>query len=175
MTRLPPQWSQEQPYPAAQDRQLIRAIWSPGVMGMTAAIVPDSMQVQIEAGRAVVPDPDPVEGAWLCTATAAERVQIGTPPAAGQNRIDLIVVTVDDPNRQWEFLVVPGSPSSSAVRPATPPGATAVWAVQARGGSAVLQAGDLVDRRQLIGSIRMGDEQPGPADGVLLWLDTSDD
>ena len=164
MTRLTPLWSQSGDYPASIDRQLIKSIWPlAGVNGMAAAIVPETMQIQIAEGYAVIHDANG-EGAWLCVSDAPERVAIGTAPASGQNRTDLVAVAVadgDDP--AWSFQVIPGTPSTGpAPGPAAPPGTVAICYINVLGGSAVLN-GLLTDWRR----------SPGPPVGAItaIWPD----
>lgn len=154
MTRLTPLWSQDGDYPASTDRQLIRAIWpGGGVVGMAPAVVPETMQIQIANGAVVVPGADPAQGSFLCACDAPERVAIGTAPASGQNRTDLVVAAVadgDDP--AWSFQAIPGTPTTGAApAPALPAGTVAICSVAVSGGSAVL-TNPVIDLRRDTGA-----------------------
>jgi hypothetical protein len=147
VTRLTPIWSQSGDYPASTDRQLIRAIWpTGGVMGMTAAIVPETMQIQIAPGAAVIPA---TEGSWLCVSDAPERVAISTAPPSGQVRADLIVAgpVVDGDDPAWAFQAISGTPTAGTPTvPAAPAGTLPITFVNVLGGTAVLTGG-VADRR----------------------------
>jgi hypothetical protein len=124
------------------------------------------MQIQIAAGYAVIQDPDG-EGAWLCVSDAPERVAIGTAPASGQNRTDLVAVAfVDGADPAWSFQVIPGTPGTAnpAPGPAAPPGTVEVCYINVLGGSAVL-SGQLTDWRR----------SPGPpiAAVTAIWPDVT--
>lgn len=186
MTRLQPLWSQPGSYPATTDRQLIRAIWpNGGVRGLDPAVVPESMQIQLEAGSVVVPAASASMGSFLCVSDAPERVAIGTAPPSGQDRIDLVTVSVDpgagapppadDPGWRppsWTPQAQAGTPGPNPVQPAPAAGTVPICAIRVRGGSAVLNPADLTDLRsdassQNPGSVAVGSYVIG---GGWFWI-----
>jgi microcystin-dependent protein len=126
---------------------------------MAAAVVPESMQIQIEAGVVVIPAAEASLGAWLCASDAPERIAIDTAPPVGQDRIDLIAATVsdgDDPGWTWQAQA--GAPSASPVSPVPAAGTIPICAILVRGGAAVLSSGDIVDRRPAVSAgVDVGD------------------
>lgn len=144
MARLTPLWMQSGEYPAATDRQLIGAIWpNGGAAGLGVSVVAGSRNVNIAAGRAVVPQAD--GSAYLCVATSGETVSIPAASPAGTNRYDQIVVRVrdGDPNNDFIFDVVQGSGSASPPLPAVPAGTFRIGLVYVEGGAAFLTAGNV--------------------------------
>jgi hypothetical protein len=148
-------WEQNVRFPAANDRRLIGSLWpSGGVIGMASSVVASSMQLNIAAGQAVVPDPNTFGGAYLCVSDAVEVVTIGNPGPVGQNRIDVVTVQPRDtalggPSDDWLFNVVVGATASSPTAPAVPAGQLAICQIYVPGASGTpsLVAGNLTDRR----------------------------
>ena len=162
MTRLLPLWSQSGSYPATTDRQLIGAALPLGVVGgMAPSVVPSSMQIQIAAGQATVPDTaTPPNGAWLCSSDASENVAIASASTGGSNRIDLVTVAVTDATPSWAFNVIQGTTiAGNPTPPAVPAGQIAICSIAVPGASAVLTAANLTD-------LRMTQLPANPVDGA---------
>ena len=164
MTKYAPMWLQGGSYPALSDRMVVAAALGGGgvlpqasFVGMAPTVVPTSMQVQVAAGRAVVPVSATDLGAYLCVCDAPEVIASPAAPGAGQNRYDLYVIRPRDPavnasytQNDWLLDVVPGTPSASPTPPtaaSAPSGTVAVATCLVVGGQATLTAGNLTDLR----------------------------
>lgn len=162
MTRYQPIWLQGGNYSAIQDRMLVAAALGGGgvlpagnITGMTPQVAGSSMNVQITAGRAVVPVDATSPAAYLCVSDAPEQATSPAAPASGQSRIDLFIIRPRDPavnaaytQNDWIFDVVPGTPvASGPTVPATPAGCLAVCQVLVVGGQATLSQANLTDMR----------------------------
>jgi len=143
MTLTVPLWLNNQPdppgYTATDDRQLIAALVSEGVIGAADLKVSQrgagaNFSVDVAAGAAAVVGDDVAgQGTYLIRSTAVENVAIPTKPAtAGQSRNDLLVAQVRDSNisgsyDDWLLTVVSGAATSGTpVDPALPPTALAL-------------------------------------------------
>ena len=134
MTLKAPLWEQNDTYSATQDRQLIDALWSAGVVGVSDLIVSQrgagaNMSVDVAAGSAVVAGTDTTgQGKYLCKSDAVVNVSLATAPSTGQTRIDLIIAQVRDSdaiggaNNDWQIVAVTGTAATTGtqVAPATP-------------------------------------------------------
>ena len=167
MTRYAPMWLQGGSYPAIQDRMVVAAalggggvLPQPSFVGMVPTVVATSMNVQIAAGRCVVPVSPTDVGAYLCVCDASEVVTSPAAPGAGQNRYDLYIIRPRDPavnatytQNDWLLDVVPGTPSASPTPPtasSAPAGTVAVATCLVVGGQATLAAGNLTDLRAVL-------------------------
>jgi len=158
-----PVWMQEGTYSARQDRQLIAALSSGGVVAPHAGgfavserAAGPNFTVDVAAGRAVVPGTSqPGQGSYLCVSTATENVAV--PPAPGANsRVDLVVVRVRDsqvagPDNDFVVEVVEGVAGADPVAPAVPDDAVALAEVVVSSDAVAVTDSMIGDRRQAAG------------------------
>jgi hypothetical protein len=110
------------------------------------------MTVDIAPGYVAVPTANNT-GTTLCTSDAAEQVTLPAAPAAGTDRIDLIVCHARGTdldggvNNDFVFESVQGVPAASPVAPATPPGMVALAQVYLVGGSAAVDPAKITNVR----------------------------
>jgi hypothetical protein len=183
MARLPPLWQQNNAYRAQEDRRLIGELWpAVAVRGMTATVVTGTMEIQVAQGAAIALDARVVGASYLCVSDAPENVPITTAPPAGQDRIDVVVVTPRDSqfggaSNDWVFASVVGVPAPNPVVPAVPAGSTAIAQIRVVGGSAFIAAANLLDRRPArVLAAGMPDSAPrgavayatGPASAIVI-------
>ena len=95
----PPLWLQNQEYPARLDRQLIAACLPEGIirgLGVSPHTPAPDYSVTVAAGMAAVQGDDEADqGAYL--ALVPEPVSLTVAAPSGMNRIDVIVLRVNDP------------------------------------------------------------------------------
>jgi hypothetical protein len=114
------------------------------------------MQVVVTPGAVAVPTPNNT-GTTLCTSDAPENVTLIAAPAAGNNRIDLIVCLArgndldGGVNNDFVFSAVAGVVAATPAVPAIPAGAVAVAQVYVTGGASAIVAGNITDRRPISG------------------------
>lgn len=164
MTLSTPVWMQNATYTASEDRLVIGAMWSAGVLHPTYLKVSPrgagaNMSVDVASGSAVVQgSAGPDQGKYLVNSTAVENVPISASPASGQSRIDILVARVRDSSvsgasDDWVLEVIDGTPTSGAPSAPTVPASSLLLArVQVLGGSASIVSRDIRDRRVLSGS-----------------------
>jgi hypothetical protein len=152
MTRYAPQWLQASSYAAGVDRRLLGALWPlPACAG--CAVTPGAgMQVSVAAGQVAAPTPNNT-GSTLCTSDAPEPVTLIAAPAAGNNRIDLVICQPrgndldGGVNNDFVFSAIAGAVAASPTVPAIPAGAVALAQVYVAGGSSAIVAGNITDLR----------------------------
>ena len=125
----PPLWLQNVPYPARMDRQLIALNPEGIVRGLAVAPhtpAPD-YTVTVNDGLAVIyGDDEDDQGAYLAVNPEPVAVTIAAP--AGQNRVDLIILRVNDPQAggpagdNTTVDVLQGTPTSGTAAPPAMPG-----------------------------------------------------
>lgn len=154
-----PAWLQNGIYPARVDRQLIDAVWSEGVhsgLAVTPRAEGANFSVDVAAGRGVVlGDDQSAQGSYLLTLTGKVNVPIGVP--ASQNRIDLVVLRVNDPQAggptgdNGAVGVIAGTPGSTPAPPALPASAIELARVTvASGAASILSAA--IDQTMRVGA-----------------------
>lgn len=154
MARYAPLWQQNQTYSASLDRSLFSTLFPVG--GVTdggASVVANTMNVNINAGRAAVPL-QAGQHVALCYWSALETVTLPAAPGTGLTRIDLICIQVRDNaldsggNNDFILSVVSGVASATPAPPPVPANALAIWSVPVPGGAANLNGVPLTDLRQ---------------------------
>lgn len=94
-----PLWMQDLTYPARIDRQVMRSMWTEGVvsgLGLRQRAEGANMSVDLLAGSALVDGDDQTgQGSYLLTTDG--KVNIPFDNAAAQPRVDLIILRVNDP------------------------------------------------------------------------------
>ena len=157
MAHDPPLYEQALSYPAQVDRRaLLGSIWpGGGGAGGKPTAVANTMGVSIAPGWLAVPLVSG-QGSAVCRWDAAEVVTLAAAPASGNQRWDLVVCQVRDPDldggANGDFVLTPvtGVPAAaSPVVPATPPNAALISMHLITGGQANLNAATLWDRRPL--------------------------
>jgi hypothetical protein len=159
MTRYAPLWQQNSSYPASVDRGLISTLWpASGVAGGAPSLVANTLNVQVAPGAAAVALSSAANLSELCRWDAAESVTLAAGPAAGNTRIDLVVLQVRDQvldagaNNDFLFVAVTGVPSTGVPAvPAVPTNAYAICQVTVPAQAANLNAATLVDLRATLG------------------------
>jgi hypothetical protein len=156
MTRYAPQWLQASNYAAGVDRRLIAALWPIAACAGCAVTPGAGMQVVVAPGQVAAPTPNNT-GSTLCTSDAPENVTLLAAPAAGNNRIDLIVCQPrgndldGGVNNDFIFTAIAGVVAASPAVPAIPAGAVALAQVYVTGGASAIVAGNITDRRPISG------------------------
>lgn len=188
MTQLNPNWIQASTYSARLDRQVVKAMYTEGVIsGMQVAQrgAGANMSVDIPVGVGVVYGDDQADqGAYLLTCTVLENVVIAAAPGSNSRR-DLVYWRVNDPNAggpagsNSAFGVVTGTAAASPTLPALPTSAIPLAEV-------LVTAGDVTVVTAKITTLRVpaytltgippgfatpwfGTEALVPADCVLLY------
>lgn len=161
MTLKDPLWMQNLEYTAAEDRTLIGALFSEGVVGPNDLVVGPraagaNMSVDVSIGSAVIlGDDGPDQGSYLVQNTAIVNRSVGAAPSAGLTRIDLVVATIRDAaviggvNNDWVVTVIAGTASATPVAPAVPASSIALATVTVPNGLASVTSGQIVDKRKL--------------------------
>lgn len=129
MTQLNPNWIQALTYSARLDRQVVKAMYTEGVIsGMKVAQrgAGANMSVDIPVGVGVIYGDDQADqGAYLVTCTVLENVVIAAAPGSNSRR-DLVYWRINDPNAggpagsNSAFGVVTGTAAASPTLPALP-------------------------------------------------------
>jgi hypothetical protein len=145
-------WAQNAAFPAAQDRQVLGAIWPTAAVTGMAAAVATLMNITVARGACSVPDPNTYGAAYLCISDATDTVTIGAAPPSGQNRIDVVTVmprdsAVSGTFNDWLYNIVVGTVAVSPTVPVVPAGQVAIVQVAVTGGATSLVAGNLTDIR----------------------------
>jgi hypothetical protein len=159
VTRYTPLWLQSGSYPAGVDRRLIDALWPSRGAGSASASngaavtkVAGTMTVSIAPGAIVVPTANGT-GAVLCVWDTAEVVTFAPAPGSGLQRFDSLILQPrgndldGGTNNDFVFSAVTGSPASSPVWPALPPGCATFAGMVIPGGVASLDTASLLDIR----------------------------
>jgi hypothetical protein len=152
MTRFAPQWLQADSYAASVDRRLIGALWPTPASTGCAVTVSSGMTLNVAAGQVAVPTPNNT-GSVLCTSDAVEQVTLTAAPAAGNNRIDLVVCQArgndldGGTNNDFIFTNVSGTVAASPTPPAVPAGSVALAQVYVGGGVAAIVPANITDQR----------------------------
>ena len=153
--RYQPLWQQNASYPAGTDRILVNTLWPASVTaGGAPSIQANTLNVSIAPGTTAVALTSGNNSA-LCRWDAAEVVALGSVPAAGQSRIDLIVLQVRDAaldagaNNDFLFQVIPGTATTGTpAPPAVPVNAAPICQVTVPGGGTNnLNSATIGDRR----------------------------
>jgi hypothetical protein len=158
MTRFTPLWQQAGSYSAQVDRGLLSALWpTPAAVGAIAAPVSNTMNVSIPPGTIAVPL-QAGQNTALCRWDANEVVTSTAAPAAGNTRIDVVILQVRDPqldagvNNDFIFQVLAGAPSTGTpVAPTVPNNAAPVCSYVVPAAVANLNGVAITDLRRGIG------------------------
>ena len=183
MTRHQPLWQQAGEYPAARDRQLMASVWpSGGGAGGRPTKVNNTMDQSIPPGWLAVPLQG--HGTVVCQWDEAEVITHTAAPPTGQQRWDIVVCQVHDPDidggtvGDFTFDLITGVPAtSSPVIPTVPPNAVQMTWLLVNGGQANLNTANYYDKRPLGYAVvrHLGGAQtlPNTAYGQV-WYDTVD-
>lgn len=178
MTYEKPLWLQDAAvsYAAQDDRRLITALWSEGVISglrVSQRGAGANLSVDVAVGRAVVTGDDNTgQGNYLCEVSgSAANLAIGSPPATA--RIDLVVLSVRDPQqggpagKDIVLAVVAGTPSGSPSPPATPTSSIVLAQVRVNNGASSIVDANITDVRPVA-------LMPGELPGVPVpWFGSS--
>jgi hypothetical protein len=154
VTRHQPLWLQQGSYPASVDRQLPGALWPEGRVDGCAVTLSAGTTVNIAPGRMAVPSGSFANGSTLCSSDAVEQLALPAPPAAGADRIDLVVCRArgndldGGVNNDFIFDFVTGADGAPPVKPATPPGTLLLASVYQVGGTAAIDPARISDDRR---------------------------
>jgi hypothetical protein len=176
MTRYVPLWLQSGSYAASVDRRLVGALWPSARVDGMAVTVASGTTVNVAVGNAAVPTPNNT-GSSLCVSDAVEQVALPAAPAAGLNRIDVVIVRPRGTdldggvNNDWIFDYVTGAEAATAVVPATPAGTAALANVTRPGGQAAIVAGNIADVRPAAGLSTPTPPPPVTTGGLVSWTD----
>lgn len=158
----PPIWQQNRQYSARLDRTVVDLIFGEGVVDTAAgdfAVVetsPQSLSVAVGVGRAVVAGDDETrQGKYLVVNEAVLNVPLSAAPVGPNDRVDLIVLQVNDPvagsgrspQNVAEVVAISGTPAPSPVAPALPDTAIALASVYVKAGSTFVASVDITDLR----------------------------
>jgi hypothetical protein len=158
----PPIWQQNRAYSARLDRTILDLIFTEGVVDPdldnfeVTETTPQSLSVAIDVGRAVIDGDDEVrQGKYLVVNDAVLNVPITAAPLAPNDRIDLIVLRVNDPvagsartpPNVCEVVAIPGTPGTVPVAPAVPDTAIPLAQVYVAAGATFIATADITDRR----------------------------
>lgn len=152
MTRFTPLWLQAGSYAASVDRRLMGALWPTAAVSGCAVTAPGGMDIAVAAGSVAVPLLGGV-GSVLCVSDNVETVTLDPAPAAGLNRIDLVIcqargADIDGGlNNDFVFDNVTGDPAATPVAPVVPANAVALASVYLVGGSAAVDPARITDTR----------------------------
>lgn len=152
MARHAPNWLQQSTYPAANDRDVLGALWPAPASSGAAVTASSGMTVNVAAGRVAIPTNNNT-GTGLCTSDATEQVTLAAAPGSGSNRIDLVVAQLrgndidGGANNDFIYTNVTGTAAATPTVPATPANAVALAQVYVAGGSASVTAGNITDVR----------------------------
>lgn len=177
MTQLNPNWVQALTYSARLDRQVIKAIWTEGVLsGMQVsqrASGGPAMFVDVAVGTAVIYGDDQTDqGAYLATITVLETVAIAAAPGSN-SRKDLVYLRINDPNAggpagsNSAIGVVTGTASASPVVPALPTSAIPLAVVSVATGQV-----QVVDANILSARIPAYGKDANPPGTPMLYFGT---
>jgi hypothetical protein len=179
MTRHTPLWLQSGSYAAAVDRQLPGALWPSARCDGCAVTFAAAMSVNVDAGKVAVPV---AGGTLLCPSDAVEQVTLPAAPAAGTDRIDLIVchargTDIDGGvNNDFVFESVQGVAAAPPAAPPSVPVNTARLAqIRLPGGSAAIDPANIYDLRPPSLAVGGATAPPPLAAGAAFasYVDTS--
>lgn len=158
----PPIWQQNRAYSARLDRTVVDLIFTEGVVdpgGGDFEVIetsPQSLSVAVGVGRAVIEGDDETrQGKYLVVNDAVLNVSITAAPIAPNDRIDLIVLQVNDPiagstrtpANVAEVVAITGTPSVTPSAPALPDTAIPLAEVYVAAGATVITTADITDLR----------------------------
>src|SRR5215471_1339564 len=198
---LTPIWMQNESYPASVDRTLINAIWpEAGVIGATAFQVTPraagaNLSVDVQIGYAIIQGSDAAnQGRYAVRLLAVKNRTLAAVPAAGLQRMDLVVLTLWDQaaigatsNPPWNVQIIKGADvASGPTPPAVPPSSLALANLgPITSSTAQVTSGMIGDRRNIISGLdrlprgRLGavnlsgtlpvDSSGGLGPGVSVW------
>jgi hypothetical protein len=160
LTGTDPLWMQNVTYDGNEDRWLMEALASDGVVNagdckVTQRAAGTNMSVDVAAGLVFVPGTDNplTQGTYLCRLQAVANVTLDAAPSAGTSRYDLIVAEVRDgqvnlgPNHDWQLRAIKGTAASTPVEPTLPPSCVVLARVTIASGTAAITNGMILDRR----------------------------
>ena len=158
MALLPPIFAQNGTYSAKAVRQLVEQVGTEGVVGNGYAVTQRgagaNMSVDVEAGAAFVQGDDEAgQGAYLCVNDAVTNLPVDAADPSNP-RIDIICVTVRDPNAggqagdDFVIEVITGTPSGVPSAPATPDSAIKIAEVAVGAAATSILNADITDFRQ---------------------------
>jgi hypothetical protein len=158
----PPIWQQNRQYSARLDRTVVDLIFTEGVVnpgGGDFEVIetsPQSLSVAVGIGRAVIQGDDETrQGKYLVVNDAVLNVPITAAPVAPNDRIDLIVLRVNDPvagstrtpPNVAEVVAITGTPGVTPVAPALPVTAIPLAEVYVAAGATFIATADITDVR----------------------------
>lgn len=152
-----PLWIQALTYSGREDRTLIEAALTEGVIGrgdlaVTQRAAGANMSVDVAVGKAAITGDDVADqGRYLVRSTTVANVAIGAAPGAN-SRIDVVVLRVHDAaatgvSNTPAFAVVPGVAAASPVAPAVPNGALELARVLVAAGDVSVLNAKITNRR----------------------------
>jgi len=163
----PPIWQQNRQYSARLDRTVVDLIFTEGVVnpgGGDYEVIetsPQSLSVAVGSGRAVIQGDDETrQGKYLVVNDAVLNVPIIAAPVAPNDRIDLIVLQVNDPvagstrtpANVAEVVAIAGTPSVTPSAPTLPSTAIPLAEVYVANGSTFIATADITDVRAPAGN-----------------------
>lgn len=158
----PPIWQQNRQYSARLDRTVVDLIFTEGVVDPGSGdfevieTSPQSLSVAVGIGRAVIQGDDETrQGKYLIVNDAVVNVAITAAPSAPNDRIDLIVLQVNDPvagsvrtpANVAEVVAIAGTPSVTPSAPALPATAIPLAEVYVAAGATFIATADITDVR----------------------------
>lgn len=158
----PPIWQQNRAYSARLDRTVADLIFTEGVVdpgGGDFEVIetsPQSLSVAVGVGRAIIEGDDETrQGKYLVVNDAVLNVPITAAPVAPNDRIDLIVLQVNDPvagsvrtpANVAEVVAIAGTPSVTPSAPALPDTAIPLAEVYVAAGATFIATADITDVR----------------------------
>lgn len=168
MTQELPVWTQNNTFSARLDRQVIKALWSEGVLSGLAVGqrgAGTNMSVDIAAGSAVIEGDDQSDqGSYLAITSVLENVAISAAPGSN-SRIDLVYYRVNDPNAggpsgdDSSFGVAVGTADPSPTVPALPTSAIPLAEILVASGTVAITDAMITPRRSA--ALIRGSARPG--------------
>ena len=160
--RNPPSWLQQGSHTAENDRLTAQAVYgSTGVIGAGSLAVTaqgsPNMTVNVAAGwAAIVGTTQSLMGTYVAYNDAVS-VQTITGNSSGLNRVDRIVVTVNDAyytgsTNNVVFQVLAGTPNASPVAPSTPANSISLATIAVANGASSITSGNITDTRTFTAS-----------------------
>lgn len=152
-----PLWIQALTYSGREDRTLIEAALTEGVIGRGDLAVSQrgagaNMSVDVAVGKAAITGDDVADqGRYLVRSTTVANVVIGAAPGAN-SRIDVVVLRIHDASATGvsntpAFAVIPGVALAAPVAPAVPNGALELAHVLVVAGDVSVLNAKITDRR----------------------------
>jgi hypothetical protein len=160
LTETDPLWMQNVLYDGNEDRWLMEALASDGIVNagdlkVTQRAAGTNMSVDVAAGMIFVPGTDNplTQGTYLCRLPSTKNVTLDAAPSAGTSRYDIIVAEVRDgqvnlgPNHDWQLRAIKGTAASTPIEPTLPPSVVPLARVTIASGTAAITNGMILDRR----------------------------